>query len=450
MRPSALLTLLLLAAVPWPAVAQIYQPPAPRSMWDTWIFADNGEYQLFFLQSDPGQVWNTIGRAVSRDLVHWTTLPAIQTKGAPGTWDFEPTLTGITLKQGGRYVMFYGAATKQEQRIGVMFSPDLKAWTKHAGNPILVTRGPHYGGADWRDLFAWRPDPSGPWHAATCARTADGRSAIGHLRSPDLLEWEYLAPLYVNPEFSDMEVPEPFELNGRHYLLFSNVRSRKNMSGRKDAAGTYYVMSDRAEGPYRVTRDSLLLGSGNHRFDVYVGRTLKVGTERLLYSQTVGGTVSWATPKRIRQRSDGTLWLAYWPGLDRLITATALDKTNPEPGVQPVTVKDAMITVTIDQRGGKTARIGWAEGCEVVLDAAANLVRISQAGSPADEIEMPGLADQTHHVRLFLRARRAELYLDGRWLFNYRLKGAAAEGNLTLNGAARYRNLRVATIQPLP
>ena len=106
-----------------------------------------------FLQSDPGQIWNTIGRAVSRDLIHWQTLPPIESKGPPGAWDHEATLTGITVKDAGRYAMFYAAAEKNVQRIGVMFSTDLKSWTKHPSNPILLARGPHYGGSDWRDLF---------------------------------------------------------------------------------------------------------------------------------------------------------------------------------------------------------------------------------------------------------------------------------------------------------
>ncbi|MCX6621481.1 MAG: hypothetical protein NTY38_10445, partial [Acidobacteria bacterium] len=252
------------------------------------------------------------------------------------------------------------------------------------------------------------------------------------------LAWEYLPPLYVDAGFSDMEVPEPFEIRGRHYLLFSNVRSRKSMSGRKDAAGTYYVVSDRPEGPYRLMDDSLLLGSGNGRFDVYVGRTLRVGGERLLYSQTVGGAVSWSTLKVIRQRKDGSLFLAYWHGLDHLVTAA-----------RPKQVNDAMITVKVDLRSNKTAAITWRDGCQAVLDGASGVVRIAQAGSPADEIAVAGLGTQPHKVRILLLAQRAEIYLDDRWLFNYRLKGQPAAANVVLAGSARFRDLRVAAIEPL-
>lgn len=47
-------------------------------------------------------MWNTLGRAVSKGLVPWTPLPPIPTKGPKGAWDEQPTLTGMTVKIGGR------------------------------------------------------------------------------------------------------------------------------------------------------------------------------------------------------------------------------------------------------------------------------------------------------------------------------------------------------------
>jgi beta-fructofuranosidase len=418
-------------------------------MWDTWIYEEDGAYHLFFLQSDPGKTWNTIGRAVSRDLLHWTTLPAIETQGPAGAWDHGPTLTGITVKHAGRYHMFYAGEVAKQQQIGLMVSDDLKNWTKYPKNPTLTARPPLYGGNDWRDLFAWHDPHSGLWNAAVCARTADGQSAIAHLVSRDLLDWQYLKPLYVDAGFSDMEVPEYFTMGGRHYLLLSNIRAPHDISGRKQGVGTYFVIADNADGPYRLMPGSLLLGSGNGRFDVYVGRTLRHGNNRLLYSQTVGGRVTWSTPKIIRQKPDGELYLEWWPELARLETRTVLEAKRVKPGPQAVTLDEGVLTLEVEVRKGGAALIGWRQGVTLALDASASKVRIEQQGSKPDEIHLPGLDSAPHQLRLWCRGGRAEVYLDGRWLFNYRLKDPAPPRPLELSPGSRYRNLRLAELEPL-
>src|ERR1700730_11499151 len=136
-KPSLVLALALALSGGNEVSAQIYRPPDPYSMWDTWLFPDGEDYHLFFLQSEPGLQWNTLGRAVSKDLVHWQALPSIPTKGPKGSWEEGTTLTRMTVKDGDRYATFYGAARGSTQPIGIMFSPDLTNWKKFPGNPIL-------------------------------------------------------------------------------------------------------------------------------------------------------------------------------------------------------------------------------------------------------------------------------------------------------------------------
>ena len=446
------LTFFLFAVAGW---AQIYQPPEPRSMWDTWVFAKGDQYHLFFLQSDPGQTWNTIGRAVSKDLLHWQTLPAIETKGPAGAWDAGPTLTGITVESGGRYLMFYAAQPKAGQSIGVMESNDLEHWRKSERNPLLVPRPPHYGGADWRYLSVVRDPKSGVWHGYVCARTAGGSSAIAHLTSTNLFDWTYLPPVFASADFSDMEVPEHFELGGRHYLLFSSIRSRKaETSGRRNAAGTFYLMGDSADGPYHVPAEPLLLGSGNGRFDVYVGRTMRFGGQTLLYSQTVGGPVTWATPKVIRQNQDGSLWLGYWSGLDKLVARSLVQKSGVRvrDGSVPL-VKDAgdfMLECELRPGGAPKAGFSWREAngksSGVVLDRASGVIAVMENGAVIDDIRVAGFGKRAQRVRALVRGHRAEVYLNDRWLFNWRLKSMPRSGAVSLNatgGEARFTRLRL-------
>ena len=454
-----LLIVPMLAAV---SFAQIYQAPAPRSMWDTWVFQKGDEYHLFFLQSYPGKIWDSIGRAVSKDLIHWQTLPPMLTQGPPGAWDSGPTLTGITVESGGKYLMFYAAQPKSGQSIGLMESPDLVTWKKLDRNPLLVSRPPFYGGADWRDMFVRRDAKSGIWHGYVCARTAKGHAAVAHLTSNNLLDWTYLPPLFSDPGLNDMEVPEPFELGGRHYMVFSSVRSRmKETSGRKDASGTFYLVGDSADGPYRFPAEPLLLGSGHGRFDVYVGRVLRFGRETLLYSQTVGGPVTWATPKVIRQKKDGSLWLSYWSGVDKLAVRPLRQhsKASVKDG-SLLLQKDAgdfMLRCELHRGGAPKAGFVWraanAKSSGVVFDRANNMVSILENGAVIDDIQVAGLGKHRQRICVLVRAHRAELYVNDRWLFNWRLKSMPRSGALSLTasgGRARVCRLRLTELEPLP
>jgi hypothetical protein len=687
--------------------AQMYRPPEPFGMWDTWLFQDGDDFHLFFLQSEPGLQWNAIGRAVSRDLVHWQPLPPIPTKGAPGEWDFAPTLTGCTVKIGSRYACFYGSPTHAE-RIGVMLSDDLLHWEKHPDNPILEIRPPHYGGRDWRDLCAVYDARQGLWHGYVCAQTggaapplkpigdktlvawvtlanldqrggsvltldwaggpADafdgivfgereprrwmagsdfwrrtegeqsdyppetagpdellqvavayagkritiyrngeryreyespgdpvvfasgtaivmglrhvgaapanrffagtieeariydvaldhaavrslrlgepsdpppialwtfedgtatdlagtfppgelhggarieggrlhlngedayvltpakpgGDAAIAHLTSKDLIHWDYHEPAFSSPDFANMEVPDYFELNGRHYLLFSSGGTRKDTGGRTAATGTFYAMADSRDGPYRAPGNCLLLASGRGRFDNYVARTIPYGNTRLLYHHTAGGPVTWGVPKLVRQNDDGTLWLEYWPGAQALETRVLLDEPKGIPvddavgpgqwrvrnssvtaqagGTSilwlPGTVADAMITCAIAagecERAGLVWRCNGGKGNAVGISARERRIAILEVAAEGaistkllDDIAGVRMPAGPQHLRVLVRAHRVEVYLNDAWLFGVSLPEAPPSGRIGLlveGGTAEFASLRVAELEPL-
>jgi beta-fructofuranosidase len=479
-----------------PASAGLYRPPSPYELWDTWLFKDGQEYHLFFMQNPEGASendWYTFGRAVSTDLLHWRPLPAIPVRGTENAWDNYPIMTGTTVKAGDRYALFYNSYAGNCQ-IGVMFSPDLKTWEKYPGNPVIVSKGPHYGGKDWRDLCLTYDSHNAVWHGFVCAQTGDEKPVpcIGHVTSKDLLHWDYQPSAFSSPDFADMEAPDYFELNDRHYLIFSSVRSRKDMPDRKDASGCYYVISDHRDGPYRIPERPLLLGAGRGRFDNYCARTFPLGDTRLLYYQTYGRPVVWGAVKRVRQHPDGTLWLQYWPGLDKLETRTLFDdlKKLPQPETSdgntwsikdniaygeassskaatlwlPINAEDMMITLKINPDKARRAGVVWRwngrKGAGVILNRAENTVSVMDAATGDNGLMTPLLDDiagklfseSPQHLRIFVRAHRAEIYMNDCWLFGVSLNdvsGAGKVGLLVEDGAAAFSEIRVAELEPL-
>ena len=318
----------------------LYRPPKPIEMWDSWIFPWQGRYHLFHLETQDTQ-WDHVGRAVSDDLIRWERLDAIPTRGAQGSWDHGPTLTGCTVHHGGRFYLFVGSYDptfkNPGEMIGVYISDDLKQWRPHPDNPILCARGPYYTAdpakapyvpVDWAGPhIAWREEDK-RFHGILSARRpgwnqGDHGMLLGHIASDDLINWEYLPPFAeVGNRFFNAEVPDFFPLNGRHYILFNTGTYggiRLNSATRRNALGLVYMVASEFEGPYEMPEDPILLAAGNHMPAPYVTRTVDFQDQKVFYHQSGGGKYPalWP-PKKVCCEDDGTLWPGYFSGLESL------------------------------------------------------------------------------------------------------------------------------------
>ena len=260
-------------------------------------------------------------------------------------------------------------------------------------------------------------------------------------------------------------------------------------SGRKNAGGTFYLMADKFEGPYRVPEEPLLLGWGRDRLDNYVGRVVTFRGELLLYHHTcggplkddpsiawqpgVGGPVAWGSPKSVQQRAGGTLWLKYWPGMDQLERRVLFD--GPPPSAEgegrfswlPERPEDLSIRIRF-RLDGKTSRVGaawrWDEkrGGAAWLQSGEEGVKVLigevHAGGeaipelkPDDEIRLGSVGAGDHELRVLVRGHRAEVYLDERWLFATPTPGSRQSGQTGVfaSGGAAVQNARVAELSPL-
>ena len=251
----------------------IFRPRKPHWLWDTWLFEWQGQFHLFYLETQQ-TCWDHVGHAISNDMVHWQQCPSIYTKGESGKWNEEPTLTGMVVAHDSKFYMYVGATWNKVQVVGVYVSDDLYNWRPYADNPVMMPETPYYmvpgESADWRDPCISYRKEDGFYHALLCARQSNyghnnTGAAIAHLRSRDLLNWERL-PL-VNADLSGFyhtEVPDIFNLNGKYYLLFSTVSFgglKLETPSREIASGTFYMIGESIDGPFNLSQEYLLIGS---------------------------------------------------------------------------------------------------------------------------------------------------------------------------------------------
>lgn len=458
----------------------MYRPPADFRLWDTWIFPAENEFHLFHLQNPVGGQWDALGHAVSTDLVHWEPQDAIPMRGPDGAWDSGALLTGMVIQHGDQYAMTFGSTPPGGfQQIGIMFSPDLYNWTKHPENPVLEACAPYKLQDDWRDAYMMKVDDG--YEALICARMPDGQACIARMRSADLIHWSALLPI-ATPPVSQCEVPEYFQMGDKHYLIFA-CGGRIDDKSRKDTAGTRYLVSDSRTGPYIMPEDSLLLGSGNGRFDCYVGRTIEVDGQRMLYYHNCGPRPSEGAPKIIRQNEDGTLWGQYWDGLAGLETGVVLDDVSAGTsrgtgwemagdrligrkddgisayGFSPV-VSDFNLTCTINIEKGRRAGVVFRydektrKGSLLGLDVSSGIIEIARVeqGQPTnlDSVISDIRNGDDHTVRIFARSEFVDCYVDDRFIFSTVMNDLPLSGIIGLtvdSAAASFCDLRVALLE---
>jgi len=457
----------------------MYRPSSEFRLWDTWIFQAEDTFHLFHLQNPVGSEWDTLGHAISTDLVHWKKQDDIFMKGPQGAWDSGAFLTGMVIPYEDQYAMSFAFPVDGGQQIGIMFSKDLYNWTKHPENPVLKACQPYKPNDDWRDAYLMKVDDG--YEALICARMPDNQSCIARMKSSDLIHWDVLPPI-ATPSVSQCEVPEYFQIGDKHYLIFA-CGGRVDDKSRKNTAGTRYLISDSKTGTYVMPEDSLLLGSGNGRFDCYVGRTIEVNGQKILYYQNCGPRPAEGAPKIIRQNTDGTLWLQYWDGLAGLETGVILDKVtsgeqtgydwkmdgnrligHKDYGISgyllsPV-IKDINLTCTVNIENGNRAAVlfrhdeNMGKGSAVILDAKSGNVEIARTEngqSVMQDTMLLGIkAGKDYTVRIFARSEFADCYVDDRFIFSTVVDDTQLSGKVGFavdSGIASFYDLRIASLE---
>jgi beta-fructofuranosidase len=471
MKPEKLKIVILTAAILllyFPcARTQISFVPPSIPMWDTWIYEEDENYHLFYLSR------GNIGRAVSTDMLRWKALPTIENTAKEGDWDeVGMIMTGSTFKLGDTYFMCYGSRLKGTGpgiKIGYLTSKDLVNWERYSDGPIVLPQPPYeVDTKHWRDLVPFYDPVEKIWDGYLFAVHAETeRPSIAHLTTKDFSIWDYHEPIFIGEDYSRtndgfvyLEVPDHFEMGGKFYIVFSSVRSRKEFtSGRKDASGTWYLMADNKEGPYKVPESPLLLGYGHGRADTYVGHTVTYKGQRLLYHHTWGSwdEVCLGTPKLVHQNADGTLELRFWKDLrqleerllhreDEIVCNVSEEESRKLEIIEQTKSKDIVISCRVNLENTSRAGIIWHSSSEksqgITFYPLEHRITIGEVEHTSrlkaktiwdhyvDDYTKEHLLDGEFDLRIMSRAHMAEVYINDKWIFTTSMLETPQEGEI--------------------
>lgn len=267
---------------------------------DAWFHVEGARVHAFVLVCPEGTprhlAWD-VGHASSADLRTWTWHGIALRRGPPGAWDGTCLATGSVLRRGDRFWMAYtGNWLGPWPAVGMAWSTDLQRWNKLDANPVTAIDERIYTAASrgqrrfphWRDPFLFEVD--GVAHQLVCATDAAGEGpagAVGVARSRDLVRWELLPPLDVEPFAEELECPQVVQAAGRYYLVFSTpagLRLRDGTAPPGEAGHVHAMVGDGPLGPFRVLDPAPLFPAGMPgrpyaaRIVEHGGRLLLLGT----------------------------------------------------------------------------------------------------------------------------------------------------------------------------
>jgi beta-fructofuranosidase len=188
-----------------------------------------GYYHLFYqyVPDDPPWEVKHWGHAASTDLVHWIDLP-IALAPTPGRSDQDGCFSGCAVNHDGVPMLLYTGVRGDQQLPCLATShDDLITWQKYPMNPVIATPPRGLDLHAFRDHTVWKEGTS--WFQLIGAGIKGVGGAVLLYRSPNLLDWEYMYPLYIgNQNLSEpvwtgsmWECPDFFALEDKYVLVVS-------------------------------------------------------------------------------------------------------------------------------------------------------------------------------------------------------------------------------------
>ena len=207
----------------------------------------DGKVHLFYNRDYVGYEWdtmpvNTVGHAVTEDLVNWTWEPPVVSVDPEQFEDYQVWSPGVAEKDGKYYMYYTGVNYNVAQAICLAVSDDLYHWERWKGGPNPVVKPGEWGSwseerwSDCRDAMVFvDEDGTAYMYYCTSRRKEDGgmTTGVGIASSTDMLHWQDRGAYSF--DICDITLESPFVLKhgGRYYMFYTNC-----------GHGTAYAVSD--------------------------------------------------------------------------------------------------------------------------------------------------------------------------------------------------------------
>ena len=209
-----------------------YLPPA------NWMNDPNapiywkGRYHIFYQYNPNGAYWGSMhwGHAASLDMIHWRNMGTALAP-QPGSYDHDGVFSGCCVVNNGVPTIVYTGTDPEVQCVATSHSDDLRAWRRAEQNPVIAHPPEGLEVTGFRDPCVWQED--GAWYMALGSGIKGVGGCVLLYKSPDLLEWTYVQPLFegkMDPNVKARgpvasgemwECPSFFPLGGKHVLIVS-------------------------------------------------------------------------------------------------------------------------------------------------------------------------------------------------------------------------------------
>jgi sucrose-6-phosphate hydrolase SacC (GH32 family) len=250
-----------------------------RYIWDFWYYYDSKSqiFHILYLNADLSLVQENhhhfsscVGYATTQDFIHIDWIQDQVITASQDGWDNTSIWTGDVIKYRDGFACFYTSRDHREedgltQNLGLAISQDFLEWERILSFRIrpnsqwyeshtLEGNGTIHA---WRDPFVFQYQ--GILYMILAAQSKQHplmhKGAIGLLKSPNnsLLDWIACPPIYAPGRFTECEVPQMYQQNGRLILGYSSWEHSDKEPNQIHRGGFYIV-----KGQQKTDSDTIL------------------------------------------------------------------------------------------------------------------------------------------------------------------------------------------------
>lgn len=187
-----------------------------------------GKWHLFGItHEEPAHAMeeDNFAHATAKTLLQkpWDKHPFALSVAPQAPWNEQHLWAPYVIHHNNLYYMYYCAGDKNHSKykIHLATSPNMKKWTRHLKNPMVVD------GFDARDPFVMRVNNKWVMYYTATSKPKKGNHVVAYVTSDDLVTWGNRGNAFIDPTIGNYGGPteSPFIVKrGDNYFLFIGPR----------------------------------------------------------------------------------------------------------------------------------------------------------------------------------------------------------------------------------